>query len=299
MAGDNIITKQDLFTLLYVKILQKRNIGLITPKDLAKVLKKLIEFVDQVEQRELINDDEASLLTTYSSVYIDQLFAELIPSPSSGPSVTYGILLDTDLPLFIDWETDLVPGETQTYKEKHGEIEKILVQFSTPNAIIPNCYTPVLTWGFIPPSIGIVPKLILDNQFQKAYYIISGKDVILITPAIPKDMVIDQASGEVTFTNSVDYATIDHEYTGDGGINYYPITSKPIITGGGFPEGTFGVRVKADLNQNRTHSATLYNEIAIQDQPNSGFPYSFPMDFDGTSGQSNILPVQLPFYFNS
>lgn len=99
---------------------------------------------------------------------------QIIGSPSGGGSAgnpTSGTLLDSDSPLVITWDTDLVPDDTEgrTYFEKHGPLEKVSIQVTMPDPANDGEVTVFPSWRFDEATKNI---LTIDNQGQKLYYVI-------------------------------------------------------------------------------------------------------------------------------
>lgn len=91
---------------------------------------------------------------------------------SAGLAVTVGHLEDIDPALTINWKTDIVPGDSITYQDKHGDIDTVLVQLLIPNPLISGSFSPSLNWGIIPTD---PPQLIIDAQGAEGFYTIVGK----------------------------------------------------------------------------------------------------------------------------
>ena len=87
--------------------------------------------------------------------------------------ITREEMLDTDPVKTINWLTDFIPDSTTiTYQQQHGDLKNVVVQLMVPSPLIINAFAPSLNWAVI--LAPDAPKLIIDNQSQNAYYIISS-----------------------------------------------------------------------------------------------------------------------------
>lgn len=117
-----------------------------------------------------IPDDNTSL-SLFQKVEDAWILVFELPMGQGGGTPTSGTLEDSDSPLVITWDTDLVPDddEGRTYLEKHGALEFVTVQVTMPDPANDGDNTPFPSWRFDEATKNI---LTIDNQGQKLYYTI-------------------------------------------------------------------------------------------------------------------------------
>lgn len=94
-----------------------------------------------------------------------------VPKGGGGVVTTSGEIDLGDPPLVIDWETDLVPGETVTWAEKHGLLKDVVIQTEIPDP---------LNAGFFIQSLDSkknlgYTSLILDNGSGNMRWLVMSK----------------------------------------------------------------------------------------------------------------------------
>lgn len=100
----------------------------------------------------------------------------VIKSSGSGVATTSGVMTVNDPMLVIDWMEGIVPDETVTWFEKHGDLEDVVVQTEVPTPDIPD--SPLL--GYFQQTLNSYKSLdhtslILDNGGGDMRWLIFSK----------------------------------------------------------------------------------------------------------------------------
>lgn len=105
----------------------------------------------------------------------------VIKSSSGGVVTTDGEIASGDPPLVIDWENDLVPGETITWLEKHGLLKDVVIQTEVPDPLNAGYFTQSLDSKKNSDYTG----LILDNGSGDMRWLVLSKGTSIVPPPTP------------------------------------------------------------------------------------------------------------------
>lgn len=107
----------------------------------------------------------------------------VLKTTETGPGVvtTKGIIAFGAARLEIDWATDLVPDETITWEEKHGDLALVAIQTYRPDPIDDGFFTGTFDWKRDLVNL----KVIIDNGGDSLQYLFLSKIPEGVMPFVP------------------------------------------------------------------------------------------------------------------